>query len=703
MLRKIVFISILSFTSVALFAQDDVQSDSTAKEKSYTPLILNFKPTLGLGAGMLTYYGDIGSGNRYSPLVSRVGYDISVSNPITDFLSVSFYVMFGKLADSERSLERNLNFESSITVGGAVLNYNFNHLLPADRIVEPMVFVGFETVEFLSKTDLYDGEGNMYHYWSDGSIKDMAEGSSGSQFANDINRDYVYESDIRTLDLDDFGKYAERTWAMPVGIGANFHISDHISFYVKSAMHFTFSNYIDGVTEESIGSREGNSKNDNFLFTSFGVSYDFMIIKPEDKMTPEELEELLLAGDYDMEDQDGDGIQDFIDECPNTPAGTEVNHRGCPTDTDGDLIPDFRDDEINTSPELVNQVDEKGVGITDEELEELYLVYIDSLGIYGSGYEDSISDSYETEGTSFTATDIPQDLKYVILIGDGSQEVSPSDLSKLLSYKNFKTYQKDGTIFYVLEGYETEEDALKDQYKLENDDLEAIAQLAKETNDGTGSSSYEPIQKDDTKPNVEISELPVSNEVILRVQIGAFSKKVSEEAFNGVPNLIAVQGSDGLYRYYSGTFDDKTAAANHKINMVDLGFTGSFIVAYQGGKRISLNDAGFAVVPGAKDPVEDDATTNSIDKSKVKYRIQVGAFQNEVPEDVLNTFLQLEDVTPVKGKDSMIRYVFGKFNSRAEAEAELSKVQEKIGEAFIVGEFNGAIISATEADELIEE
>ncbi|GHC27304.1 OmpA family protein [Aidingimonas halophila] len=42
-------------------------------------------------------------------------------------------------------------------------------------------------------------------------------------------------------------------------------------------------------------------------------------------------------------DSDGDGVPDFRDECPGTPSGVEVDSKGCPLDSDGDGVPDFKD------------------------------------------------------------------------------------------------------------------------------------------------------------------------------------------------------------------------------------------------------------------------------------------------------------------------------------------------------------------------
>jgi hypothetical protein len=66
--------------------------------------------------------------------------------------------------------------------------------------------------------------------------------------------------------------------------------------------------------------------------------------------TEEALKLLAEARDLAMEvencpppDSDGDGVPDFRDECPNTPRGVKVDAVGCPIDTDGDGVPDYLD------------------------------------------------------------------------------------------------------------------------------------------------------------------------------------------------------------------------------------------------------------------------------------------------------------------------------------------------------------------------
>ncbi|MBA3562849.1 MAG: OmpA family protein [Gammaproteobacteria bacterium] len=60
-------------------------------------------------------------------------------------------------------------------------------------------------------------------------------------------------------------------------------------------------------------------------------------------------------------DSDGDGVPDERDRCPDTPAGTPVDDRGCERDSDGDGVPDSRD----KCPDS-----ERGAEVNDEGCED---------------------------------------------------------------------------------------------------------------------------------------------------------------------------------------------------------------------------------------------------------------------------------------------------------------------------------------------
>ena len=63
----------------------------------------------------------------------------------------------------------------------------------------------------------------------------------------------------------------------------------------------------------------------------------------------------------ECEDADGDGVCDFLDKEPNTPAGCPVDTHGVTRDTDGDGVPDCKDKQLITPTEC-QPVDADGFG-----------------------------------------------------------------------------------------------------------------------------------------------------------------------------------------------------------------------------------------------------------------------------------------------------------------------------------------------------
>lgn len=68
-------------------------------------------------------------------------------------------------------------------------------------------------------------------------------------------------------------------------------------------------------------------------------------------------------------DEDGDGVKDKKDECPNTPPGVQVDEKGCPLDNDGDGVPDYKDDcpEEAGVAALNGCPDKDGDGVADKD------------------------------------------------------------------------------------------------------------------------------------------------------------------------------------------------------------------------------------------------------------------------------------------------------------------------------------------------
>ncbi len=73
-------------------------------------------------------------------------------------------------------------------------------------------------------------------------------------------------------------------------------------------------------------------------------------------------------------DDDGDGVPNSRDKCPNTPKGAPVDKDGCPLDSDGDGVYDYLDQCPNTPKGVV--VDYKGCPIAKEKVSvDLYIEF----------------------------------------------------------------------------------------------------------------------------------------------------------------------------------------------------------------------------------------------------------------------------------------------------------------------------------------
>ena len=686
-----------------------------------------FKPQLSLGTGMLTFYGDIGSNHRgYHPMVSRLATTLRLINPLNDFLDLGFYVLFGQISANERTLTRNLNFNSNITTGGVTINYNFNHFLKKGRNVEPYIHVGLESIEFLSKTDLQDANGNTYYYWSDGTIKDMAENDPNADNAVDLVRDYTFESDIREQNFDGFGKYQERTFGIPLELGANFHVGERLKFRVGSSVHFTFTDLIDGVTSESLGNRIGDARNDKMLYTHIAMCYDFNIKskkKPKVDIIDEDSEKYYKE---DVEDADCDLIVDHMDKCPNTPQGVEVDEFGCPLDDDIDGVANSFDDELLSMEGAL--VDINGVTMTDDDHIENYRRYKDSIGEFSQW--DTLHRTWGSDPRSLktlidTRNLTPKSKELYIVIGSDIQGVSPNELWKKLANRDFQVKESGDSILYVMGGYDPNivADVIKE---LENDSVEVQAVVEINDQDEITPVDVEEIIAESNVAEETEEELPIENQsntdtaiveefvpvidpetqlASFRIQIGAFSRKISKSVFGDLPDVVSVRGDDGLYRYFSGSYTDKAKAATHKVNLTTSGYNDAFIVAFKDGKRVTLREAGFEVQPGVVEDLSVSSTpsTNAVDPSLIKFRIQVGAFKEKVPTDYLDIFLDIGNVLPKRDVVSgFARYYVGKLDTYEAAMAFRDKIASRgLEDCFIVGEFKQNIITSREALNLL--
>lgn len=123
------------------------------------------------------------------------------------------------------------------------------------------------------------------------------------------------------------------------GLGCDMRVADSwgIRYFCKYGMPI-------GATADKNDTRECGKFNDQHLIHNLGVYFNFAFNTDKDK----------------------DGVENKLDQCPNTPVGVSVDEKGCPLDNDGDKVPDYLDKCPNTPAGV--EVDSVGCPIdTDKD------------------------------------------------------------------------------------------------------------------------------------------------------------------------------------------------------------------------------------------------------------------------------------------------------------------------------------------------
>ncbi|MBC7863107.1 MAG: hypothetical protein IAF38_09040 [Bacteroidia bacterium] len=713
------------FFSLFFFLNVQAQ-DSTAKKKPKTlaekfsdtaaaeilPPALGdiFKPSIGIGTGMFSFYGDVYSKNYQAPWTSRVAYDLSISQPLSKSFRLNFYILFGKLGANERiDDKRFVNFESQIRLGGLNVMYTFDHFFSDKLKIRPWVSLGFEGFEFLSKTDTYDRFGNKYYYWSDGSIKNIDENASNAQNAVELVRDYKYESDIRESNLDGFGKYPERSWSIPIGGGALMKIGERFEFKIGATFHYAFTDYIDGISQKSVGDRVGNKRKDCFVMTSFSLHYD-LVTKSKLDTLPKDHFDFVDFVALDKEDEDGDNVRDFEDICHGTPAGVKVTKDGCPVDTDEDWIPDYRDDEEGTPKGVL--ANGKGVGYTDEMAAKWYELYYDSTGSTAQVIALGNSAAGEQNQALINGKKTDSEKTFTVEMGVFGKSVPDEVMLFLLSIGDVKSTTDGDNTIYTAGNYSDIKTAIKRKEEFEKEGLKNL-KIGSFQND-----NYQVLSEKEVVEEVNISNGIVikpknpddtanhNHNINFRVQLGAYKNKISKSVFGkDASKILEIPTDDGYFRYVSIAYPTLHDAAVRRADFILDGYPDAFITAYKDGKRIPLKEAGatYENKKDEKENLDEKTTTSSVDKNLVSFTIQLSVIRKAVNPDFENQIKDLKDVQKQTTVTGMYRYTAGKFANYNDAvKFKNQLVAEGYAEAFVIGSFKDEFISAQEALELLK-
>ncbi len=243
-------------------------------------------------------------------------------------------------------------------------------------------------------------------------------------------------------------------------------------------------------------------------------------------------------------------------------------------------------------PEFAN---DKGVEVTDDMIYTSYLNYIDSSGAIA----EVIERDFRGKGK--------KQVVYKIKLGQYTQGETPEEMEKFLSLSDLNKIDEDGQTIYAAGNFKSLQSANQRLAELGSQGFGGIG-IIKRTTEGkyipignlTSSASTNPGEQQSIDPVSSANNSEESNQVVFRVQLGAFKTKPTQANYKSIPNLLVTE-SGGYYRYMSGSFDNFNDAASHKVKMSVQGFKGAFVVAYKNGTRVSLRSVG--VNPISSDPI----------------------------------------------------------------------------------------------------
>lgn len=433
----------------SVLQSDSVQAAREAKRearKQWNVENISKSPVFGLGAGFFNYFGEVNNNGLSNPMLHNLGMQFIASKNITHSIGLRFDVTYGRLSAHERSEVRNHNFQTDLIAFNVHATYNFANILPPQRILNPFVSVGVGAFNFTTKSDMRDAGGRRYNQWADGTVRSLSENHPNAESADILQRDYVYETDLRTANLDSLGKYPEYSLSIPFTIGVNMRLSGRSSLRITSSFHYTLTDLIDGVSREGKGDRKGNSANDMFMFTGISYHYNFFAPTRKKKDSPfDNFEFDSLEGD-----SDGDGVPDYRDHCSDTPRGARVDEHGCPLDSDNDGVYDHFDEEAATDKKL--NVTMTGVGITDDmtisrdtvatKRSQMYELFPDLVAVYKTPVQIPQREIGDNERRILLTFDFDRDGRISVVevyeaidrFFDGGLDVSAYRLSELIDY-----------------------------------------------------------------------------------------------------------------------------------------------------------------------------------------------------------------------------------------------------------------------------
>jgi len=241
-------------------------------------------------------------------------------------------------------------------------------------------FVGFGALAYNTRVNALNAAGGAYDFDAilPANVERIYENRNDVREALQTDMDDTYETDAENeRDRRRASIFTNKTlvFTPSLGGGIQFRLGKRVNLSIEDRISLpNDEDLLDGQrwAEQIYGSPIQTQNNDIINYFSLGLNFNLgnskKAVEPLYWINPLDFaySELnyprhMLLPEPVLPDADNDGITDQFDKCPGTPAGVAVDSHGCPMDTDGDGVPDFRDKQLITPTEC-QPVDADGVG-----------------------------------------------------------------------------------------------------------------------------------------------------------------------------------------------------------------------------------------------------------------------------------------------------------------------------------------------------
>ena len=223
-----------------------------------------------------------------------------------------------------------------------------------------------------------------------------------------------------------------------------------------------------------------------------------------------------------------------------------------------------------------------------------------------------------------------------------------------------------------------------------NDKSARASQINKEVQELNGAGIGESYRD----PSIAelVQDINETKGVMYTVQIGYYSESIQpKNLFDLDP--IYEDDNDGGYRYMHGIYKDLKAASKRKTEVREIGIKDAFVIAYKDGNKISVADANRLIDEGAFNvDSSKEYKLNTENISGIVYKVQVGAYSQQVPVERAMIFIQFAEqgVEYFQNANELTIYSIGTMDSYQSAQTLKETIQAAgITDAFITKYSNG--------------